>query len=148
MSRNTLSVLMVPTKDRFCVTGASLDEANWSIDIGEVAVPYPLSPPLSPADDDPVRDAFFCPPSPQLCKLLKEAYNKEPPAGTDINGLEFWDGLWWIWDRVFVPSGLRSRVLKDSHEKPTSRHPGCLKTFDLLTCTMNWPGVCKDMISY
>jgi hypothetical protein len=118
------------------------------IDVGEVVLaPFPHQSVSSPVDV-PWREASFCPPSTQLHRLLHEVYAREPPATNKIEDLDFQEGLWWIWDQVFVPLGLRSRVLKDFHDEPTSGHPGSLKTLDLLTCTMTWPGVRKDVISY
>jgi hypothetical protein len=109
------------------------------IDIGEVATP---STPVSPLAASPkAQGPSFCAPSAKLRGLLQAAYQKEPPDPKEIDDLEFRSGLWWIWDWVFVPIGLRSRVLQALHDKSTSGNPGSLKTLDVLTRSMYWPGI-------
>ncbi|PLW35736.1 hypothetical protein PCANC_23696 [Puccinia coronata f. sp. avenae] len=141
-------ILISASAEGLHLQGSSLDDFDPCLDVGEV-VSSDSSFAAAPARTDlPWRDLSFCPPSAQFKSLLASVYQSPDFQSADEDGLEFKDGLWWIHDRLFVPKSLRSRVLKDLHDEATSGHPGSLKTLDLVTRTMYWPGVCKDVLSY
>jgi hypothetical protein len=133
---------MTPTTGGLWVQGATLDQMDPWIDIGEVEVS--LDQPAAPKPSIAARktqDVSFCPPSAQLRALLLRAYLAEPPDAKEVDNLEFWDGLWWARNCIFVPLGLRPQVLLALHDGPTLGHPRVLKTLDLFTRTMYWPRI-------
>jgi hypothetical protein len=122
--------------------GQSLDTGQ-ELEIGEVVTSE--DPPPSEQLD---TDFFFCPPSAELTTLLRRAYEKESPAAAEIEGLSKIGNLWWLRGRVFVPPSLRPRVLQQFHDNPLAGHLGSMKTLDLLSRTVAWPGIRKDVASY
>jgi hypothetical protein len=68
-------ILIHPEEKVWLLQGATLDEEDPRIDIGEVS--YPPAADQSPDSTDAppsVQDFSYCPPSVQLCSLLQEAY--------------------------------------------------------------------------
>jgi hypothetical protein len=122
--------------------GQSLDTGQ-ELEIGE-AVTSKDPPPSNLLD----TDFLFCPPSAELKTLLRRAYEKEPPVAADIEGLRKMDDLWWLRGQVFVPPSLQPRVLQQFHDNPLAGHLGSMKTLDLLSRTLAWPGIWKDVASY
>lgn len=68
--------------------------------------------------------------------------NKKPTA------LTFRDGIWWWRDRIYVPTGMRNRVLQSIHDSPAAGHWGVLRTLDVLYRTFGWPGAREDVLRY
>lgn len=130
--------------------GLASNNLDPRIDIGEV-VPienYVVDPGAEIVAEQKMTDWSFCPPSSNLKELLREAYQKEPPDPEDDDYLVFREDLWRLRDRIFVPYSLWARILKDFHDEPTAGHPGSLKTLDLISRTMFWPRIRRDVINY
>ncbi|PLW26795.1 hypothetical protein PCASD_25767 [Puccinia coronata f. sp. avenae] len=147
--KDSQRVMIDTTSEGLKICGSSLDKEDPRLDIGEVTLPDPASALPAVKDTDArVQDVSFCPPLASLKDLLTKAYSVEPPDPEEIAGLELRDGFWWLRDRLYVPLSLRSQILQHLHDNPTSGHPGTLKTLDLVTRTMTWPGVRGDVLSY
>lgn len=147
-SRHTL---LIETTKGLVIQGSSLDEVDPRVDIWEV-VPFGtqvLSDDGEESSSDVKRDfdLSFCPPSTMLRTWLLQAYEADPPDPED-DDLTNRDGLWWLRDRIFVPVSLRPKILKHYHDDVLSGHPGSLKTLALISRTMIWPGIRKDILLY
>lgn len=55
------------------------------------------------------------------------------------------EGLCW---RLWVPEGIRSRLLKDAHTPPMAAHGGVGKTLERLRRTVYWPEMSNDVRRY
>ncbi|KAI7950664.1 hypothetical protein MJO29_009338 [Puccinia striiformis f. sp. tritici] len=146
--------MMLKTHSGFTISGASLDEEDERIDQREVTHVCDIDN-ESPDEEEEqqhenIVDPSFCAPSQQLKDLLKSAYEADPPDAEEEQdtALEFRDELWWYRDRIFVPTALRAQILKTFHDESTAGHPGSLKTLDIISRCMNWPGIRKDVIDY
>ncbi|KAI7936485.1 hypothetical protein MJO29_015788 [Puccinia striiformis f. sp. tritici] len=97
-----------------------------------------------------LTDSTFCPPSPQLRRLLQEAYRRDLPVTNDDDDspLVFEQGLWWLKDCIFVPPTLRPALLRVFHDDISAGHVGLLKTLQNSTRSLTWPGIRKDVIQY
>ncbi|POV98898.1 hypothetical protein PSTT_14130 [Puccinia striiformis] len=146
--------MMLKTHSGFTISGASLDEVDERIDQREVTHVCDINnePPREEEEQDHANiiDTSFCAPSQRLKDMLKAAYEADPPDAEEEEDtvLEFRDELWWYRDRIFVPTALRAQILKTFHDEPTAGHPGSLKTLDIISRCMNWPGIRKDVIEY
>ena len=127
--------------------GALLDEKDPCLNIGEVVASGNFHVPVDGADA-PFRDPLFCPPSNKLRSLLLTEYATTPLDPAEIDGLELREGFWWLWDCLFVPLQLLLQVLMDFHDLAVAGHPGSLHTLDLITWTVSWLGVRKDVLHY
>lgn len=72
----------------------------------------------------------------EIESLIQEVQDTEPDPGTGPPG------------RLFIPSAVRSQVLKWAHTAHFSCHPGVLRTLSFLRRYFWWPAMAKDAKEY
>ena len=87
---------------------------------------------------------------------IKQAYQSDPTCVDILQHPDHYpsytvkDGTVYKETLIYVPdvSALKTRLLREAHDTPTSGHVGVAKTVDLLTRCYYWPGLYKDVRQY
>lgn len=58
------------------------------------------------------------------------------------------NGVWYYVGRIWVPEGLRSKVISSCHALSPFRHPKATKTCQLISKVFNWPRMQQDVKNY
>jgi hypothetical protein len=140
---NLERTLLSATVEGLKIQGSSLDDPDPRLDIWEVAVSV-----ADPLQEQADTEIFFCPLTKEFRTLLLKAYTSDPPEPQPDGKLKQQDGLWWIQGCIFVPSGLRPRVLQEYHNGELGGHMGALKTMEAIGQKMTWPGIRTDVLKY
>jgi len=69
---------------------------------------------------------------------------------TDAHQLKEFGGKWYKEGRLVITSDAteRKKIVKEFHDPPTARHPGIVRTKDLITRSYWWPRLQKDVEDY
>lgn len=68
----------------------------------------------------------------------------------NMAGWKLDNGLLTYYERIYVPDvdGLRSKIIRESHDTPSCGHPGRNKTTEIVQRDFWWPSVTKDVHAY
>jgi len=69
---------------------------------------------------------------------------------TDAHQLKEFGGKWYKEGRLVITGDVeeRRRIMKEFHDPPTARHPGIVRTKDLIARSYWWPKLQKDVEDY
>src|SRR5258708_3040595 len=74
---------------------------------------------------------------------------KTTPFKSSLNDWENKEGIILYQHSVYVPPGdIRQKILKLYHDTPITRHPGIMKTTELITKDYWWPGIHQYIKNY
>lgn len=79
-------------------------------------------------------------------EALVEAQKREPPPNGPA--YQFRDGVWFHWNRLWVPPAKRLQIIEEIHTKSKYHHPGVRRTVMMIRKLFSWSGIMVDAMRY
>jgi hypothetical protein len=80
--------------------------------------------------------------------LLNQFWTCYSAADCVVKGIVKDGNLLWHRDQIFIPTALRTKLLRIYHDSPAVGHPGIARTLSTLLRTFSWPQVKESVIKY
>ena len=81
-------------------------------------------------------------------RRIREALTEETDSVTNDNSFSIQNKLLTYLGRVWVPESVRTRLIREVHDQPSSGHQGVTRTLEALRRGYDWPGAKRDIKQY